>query len=208
MNVKKLTFVLLVLIITIYSTGFSCNNCNPPNCRRERVCDPWGNCEWRTVRRIDLQLMESNPGSYVGIFDISKGWQPVSGLNAEAKVKLENSSGQFVEQTFILVPDLNTSQNTDPIDKDTIPYAFAVENPTAMNDFFNNSFAQNYNNDAEITIGVSVTQTNCDLESGKYINHTRQKINSEITYTGTFNINYTAPETLPACNQGTIVFEE
>lgn len=207
---KKITFALLVIIIGIYSSGFSCNKCEPPNCRRERVCDPWGNCEWRTVRRVgtNFDTVPNSPGEYIGIFDISKGWKPVEGMNAEAKIKLENASGEFVEQTFSLTPELNIAQTIDPIDKDTVPFTFVVSDPTAMNNFFNNSFAQNYDKDAEISLSVPVTQTNCELNSGTYINHTRLKDSSGITYTGSFSVIYTAPENLPACNQGTLVFED
>lgn len=209
---RHLLFVLLLLVVLISSSAFSCGRCRAPNCERVRVCDPYGNCEWQTRRRFlvdpDFQSFANSPGSYVGIFDIANGWQPATSANAQAKIKLENSSGQYVEQTFALTYSDTISQTIDSVDKDTTPYAFVVTDTSAMSNFFNSSFVQSYDENVEVTLSLSVTQVDCNLSSGTYINHTRLKDSSGVTYMGAFNVIYTAPLILPACNQGTITFEE
>lgn len=205
-------FTLFILLGAIALVSSGCR-CDPPNCRTETRCDRNGNCETVKVRRwlVDpnLQGLSGNPGEYAGVIDLAKAWRPNASGSSTLSIKFTNAAGQQTEQSFALSYDPTLSQTIPPVDKDTIPYAFTINDPGTITGFVNGLAGSGFSDsDAEITFSIPITQIECSAPSGKYINHTRIKDSSGITYDHDFIINYTAPANINAgCNQGSLVIE-
>lgn len=203
---KKTTMILLLLVFCWSVSAFRCGRCDPPRCYETVECDSTGqNCH--TVRHhrffvsSDLNFSASDFSEGAAILDLAKPWMPDSGTSPQLTIKFQNNTGA-AEQSFAgtLVP------STVPrVDREIIPWVFMFENPTAVSNFYSSSSAAGFSSSSEtVTISYTITQTDCQAPSGKYINHLRQMDSTGITYDSSFIFDYTAPAD-GSCNNGTMV---
>lgn len=177
-------------------------------CREVTRCDRDGNCvivrEHRFFVEPNFQSTGSDVNQYIGILDLSNGWQPKPNGTFEAVIKVDNDSGQSIEQTFAVKPADSTIANSiSNVDKDTTPHSFKFDDSAAVSSFLNNAANTGYSNTpGSISFKFQITQVDCTLATGKYINHLRYKDNSGVTYHNEFVFQYIAPTNSTDCNQG------
>ena len=208
---KRLTFVLLLLVLCFTLTGFRCG-CHAPNCTETIECDDGGwNCHTVRHHRFftnpNFQLTASQASQTVGILDLANPWQIDTTIPAQMTIKFDNGSS-VSEQSFSV--SLDPSISVANVDKDTTPNTFVFNNPTAVSSFLSNASSSGFSSAQQIvTLTYSITQTDCYASSGKYVNHLRWSDSSGITYDSSFNIIYTAPTNIQgnSCNQGNVVIE-
>lgn len=207
---------ILLLVFVLCSIGFVSNacRCRPPGCEERIECDRNGECRRVRVRRFFVERpvttgYSENLSEYTGIVDLADLWQPESSEYTTMTVKFEDASGQFVQEDFSMHCSSAISETISEIDKDTKPYAFLLNNPTAVKNYSDEALRNGYTNGSmTVTFSIPITQVICSAPTGKYENHLRVKDFSGITYERAFVINYTAPTNSSNCNEGAIVITE
>lgn len=175
---KKLTLILLLVVLCMCVTAFRCGSCEPPDCTETIECDSTGwNCHTVRHHRVAPQFesftSETQAEDFVGILDLANPWQSKPSDNPQLTITFKDSSGQDIQQTFSLTPASQEITDTiSKVDKDTKPYSFVISDPTALNSFLSNaSVSADANKSSSIDFGFSITQVDCAAQSGKYLNH-------------------------------------
>lgn len=208
MNTKKNTILLCLLMFsclfllacprirTIETTGSACGS-RKPRCRIIIIT-------YRAASDSDGQIDQNGSG----VFDLANPWQPDTSENSYATVKVSTSSGQIIQSNFPVM--LSSGGNISSIDKDTTPYQYVFQNPSDVNNFVSQSLTSGETSDIDISVAVPVVQTDCNIPSDIYINHSRYKDLSGITYLNSFKINYSVPDSgsINACEQASITIDE
>lgn len=180
---------------TTRGTGAECGDPRNRNCTVIIITHPFSGNEFNS----------QSASSVSGIFDIANPWQP-SG-NSYAVVKVTKDNGQVVESSF---PTTLTTQSVGTIDNDTTPFVYVFQNPTNVSSFLSQSLTGEIDAKIEIEFAASILLANCDIDSGKYINHFRFSDSSGITYLHSFNLNYSVPDNVQGadrCDQASFTIE-
>lgn len=124
-----------------------------------------------------------------GVLDLASPWQPDISRNASATVRLKNASGDILsQQDFPLMLSTNNPGNPiSPVDSDTTPYTYVLQNPNAVNNYIGGqNFAGGDITDIEIAPNVPIKRKSGTFAPGDYSNHFRWRDSNGVTYVGDF----------------------
>lgn len=216
-KITTAAFTILVLIITMM--GFGCHVSSVSTTTTVSTNTTTGQTTVSTGVTVVIVpeefRAESNAMSNSAyIVDLSKEWSVDQSVTPQATIRVEGANGQFTQQSFALSA---AAENIISVDKQTRALPFVFNNPSDVQAFMNNALAQansSFSAQAAITLDVNfgITQNNCTLPSGKYVNHIRYQDETGITYISSPTIHYIAPESFwggdGQCNIGQIIVED
>lgn len=143
------------------------------------------------------------------MYDLSNPWEPDNTASAEAVVKVTKTSGQVISTKFPVLPD-PFAANVSPVDSSTTARLYVFDDPNLARDFVEQAMAGERNYSIGIEISVPISQNDCYIPSGEYINHLRYSDSLGVTYVDSFNFSYNIPANFQGsnpCEQATITIE-
>lgn len=126
-----------------------------------------------------------------GILDLANPWEPDTFATPNAVVKIVRPDNQIAQETFSMVP---ISGTVAPVDKDTTPYFFSVQDQQALEDFINQeSFGLN-EVEIEVEFEFTIVQVDCEISNGDYTSHFRSLDSSGVTFFSSITFQYSVPD--------------
>jgi hypothetical protein len=167
---------------------------------------PGGGIQVGVTIRIVIENLVNNFGSeqYVAILDSAKQWRPTANGSPKLQVTILRNGEQPITAEFDMALNSALSQQIDPVDKNTVPYAFVVANQAALASFLDNNLSGQTSGDFEAKFAIPIEQIDCQTVSGKYINHVRSKDSTGIVYYDSFYYQYVAPSSGSGCSGGSL----
>jgi hypothetical protein len=204
MNITRQTiFFLLILVPLVIAAKCTAS------ATVEKNCPPNQRCSTRvsgtvTIERFAPSSNDFYAQSFAGIFDLATQWEIDPNKSPTAKVKIINGSN-VAEEEFPLI--INGSRPIPPISKETNPIAFEFADTEAAHQFLsqNASLLQDENSSISVTYDLWIREVNCNIQSGKYINHLRVADNNDISYVRSITFSYHRPDNVQNdCEAGDI----